>query len=201
MGTFVSVVIFVLSMVLLLAFSATAHPVHEHEHVHEHDIQNGSRARARARARKRGGGNEMHSMICRFIWQMHFLLFLEALASLAWARVALRLTPERVLRGVMRESGKGGQADAQVLDAFTAAAGKAPFSHNCMHRALALRSMLARRGVDARLCIGLGAKPELLPGHAWLQINGVIVGDAPELVSRYQTLRLTEAGLALAFRK
>ncbi|HEX8172993.1 MAG TPA: lasso peptide biosynthesis B2 protein [Thermoanaerobaculia bacterium] len=125
----------------------------------------------------------------------------ECLLALACARIALRLAPQRALRGALDGEASAAPADPRVVAAFARAAARAPFAHNCMHRSLALQRVLARRGVRARLRIGLGAKPSLLPGHAWLEVNGAVVNDSAELVSRYQPIHIAEQGLALAYRR
>ena len=118
----------------------------------------------------------------------HALLALEALATLAWARILLRIAPSRVLRAAIVDRDEGCDPDPQLIEIFQRVASRAPIAHTCMHRSLALQWMLARRKSHARFCIGVGEKPRLLPGHAWLEMRGEILNDAPELVRRYTPL-------------
>jgi Transglutaminase-like superfamily len=128
------------------------------------------------------------------------LIAAESLLTLAWMRVLLRVAPSRALRGVLGEEAGGRAADPRVIAAFHRAAARAPFGHTCIHRALALQRVLARRGTAATLRIGIGRKPNLFPGHAWLEIDGAVVGDDAELVSRYVPLAISESALEVSFR-
>jgi len=127
------------------------------------------------------------------------LIALESCLTLAWVRLMLRLAPRRVLRGVLgREDGR--PADERVIAAFRRTAARVPFAHNCMHRSLALQRMLARRGTAATLRIGLGAKPNLFPGHAWLECGGAVINDDPELVTRYTPLVISQSALEVTYQ-
>jgi hypothetical protein len=120
----------------------------------------------------------------------------ECLVTLAWMRVALRFMPARVLRGVIAPAGDGAVRDCAAIGAiFNRVAGRSVFRHTCMHRALALQRMLARRGIAANLQIGLGRRPKLFPGHAWLEVGGAIVNDDPQIVARYVPLTISETAL------
>lgn len=126
----------------------------------------------------------------------------ETVLMLAWVRLALRLMPRRVLRGVLTPA--AGAADrgqaAEIGAVFQRVARRHPLAHTCMHRALALQRVLARRGIAATLRIGLGRRPQLLPGHAWLEVDGMIVNDDPEVVARYIPLTISETALGTAYR-
>ena len=128
------------------------------------------------------------------------LIAVESLLTLAWVRILLRFAPSRALRGVL--SGRGGDrpADRRLIAGFERAAARAPFGHHCMHRSLALQRLLARRGTRAQLRIGLGAKPALFPGHAWLEVNGEVVNDDATLVARYTPLVISQSALEASYR-
>jgi hypothetical protein len=128
------------------------------------------------------------------------IVSVEAFLTLAWMRVLLRVAPGRALRGVLRADGRGAAVDRRVIDGFNRVAAHTPIAHTCMHRSLALQRMLARRGMPVTLRVGLGRKPNLFPGHAWLERDGAVVNDDAELVARYEPLTLTESALAVAFR-
>src|SRR4051812_45707466 len=42
----------------------------------------------------------------------------------------------------------------------------------CLPQSLALHWLLARRGIRASVCIGVGAQGALFPAHAWVEIDG-----------------------------
>jgi hypothetical protein len=127
------------------------------------------------------------------------LLAVESFLTLAWVRVLLRFSPRRVLRGVLDVHGDR-ELDARVVNVFGRVAARTPIAHNCMHRALALQRMLARRGIAANLRIGIGRKPNLFPGHAWLEVGGVVVNDDAEVVARYVPLTISESALEVTYR-
>jgi hypothetical protein len=116
------------------------------------------------------------------------LVAIESVITLAWVRVSFRLAPRRTLRFAIAERDGGCTPDRRVLDTFARVAAWTPIGHTCMHRALALQRMLARRGTHARLCLGTAEKPRIFPGHAWLEVAGHVINDAPELVGRYRRM-------------
>lgn len=59
---------------------------------------------------------------------------------------------------------------------------------SCLPRALALRTMLARRGVESTLRIGVRKTPDGLEGHAWLEIDRCVVDDVPDVATRFVPL-------------
>ena len=128
------------------------------------------------------------------------LLTAEGLLTLALMRVLLRFAPGRVLRDVLDTRAEGKPADPRVIAAFRRACARAPFAHNCMHRSLALQRMLARRGTNAQLRIGLGAKPRLFPGHAWLECGGTVINDDPEMIARYTPLQISQSALEVTYQ-
>ncbi|MFZ4812311.1 MAG: lasso peptide biosynthesis B2 protein [Ilumatobacteraceae bacterium] len=57
----------------------------------------------------------------------------------------------------------------------------------CLGRSLSLWFMLRRRGVDADLIIGADPPRDsgMLAAHAWVEVGGVPVNDAPDVRERY----------------
>ncbi len=79
-------------------------------------------------------------------------------------------------------------------DLFAQAARHLPFSATCLQRAVALCWWLRARGVDASLQIGVRKGPDgQLRAHAWVEVEGQVVGDRPETVGSFKPLgrRLT----------
>lgn len=128
------------------------------------------------------------------------ILSVETFLTLAWMRVLLRVAPGRAFRGVLVGRGGGAVVDRRIVEGFNRTAARTPIGHTCIHRALALQRMLARRGIGVTLRIGLGRKPNLFPGHAWLERDGAVVNDDAELVARYEPLTLSQSALEVAFR-
>jgi hypothetical protein len=55
-----------------------------------------------------------------------------------------------------------------------------PLVSNCLDRSLALCWLLRRRGIAARLRIGARKDGAQLKAHAWVESDGVALGDADE---------------------
>ena len=53
----------------------------------------------------------------------------------------------------------------------------------CMHRSAALVRLLRRAGIDARMVFGVRVEP--YRGHAWVELDGVAIGEDPESLSPY----------------
>jgi Transglutaminase-like superfamily len=78
-------------------------------------------------------------------------------------------------------NGDGGTAEALRLGSVVQRVLRVlPFDGRCLIRSLVLTRMLARRGIDATLVLGVRAKPEFA-AHAWLEREGVaILPTGPE---------------------
>ena len=139
--------------------------------------------------------------MARGVWRV--AVAAECLLTLVWMRILLRFRPRWVLRGVIAPRVDGGDptTDVAAIQAiFHRVCEASWFGHTCMHRSLALQRILARRGIAATLQIGLGRRPQLLPGHAWLEVGGVIVNDHPDNVARYVPLTISESALLMSYR-
>jgi len=58
----------------------------------------------------------------------------------------------------------------------------------CLERSLALQWMLRRRGVNAQLEIGAHKVSEGISAHAWVEVNGQVVGESEEISERFKVL-------------
>ncbi len=73
----------------------------------------------------------------------------------------------------------------ELAAAFRSASAGHGLARSCLPRALALHRLLLWRGLPARVRLGL-APGRPLAGHAWVECDGMPVGDAPPLVARYR---------------
>ena len=106
-------------------------------------------------------------------------LHLEALAAVLAASAAIRLLPfARVVAARRVRAGKR-QADvARLRAAVRAWSRRVPWRAMCFESAVALRAMLARRGVPATLHYGIAKEGEL-KAHVWLSVGDeVVLGGA-----------------------
>lgn len=109
-------------------------------------------------------------------------LRIEALAALLAARGAVRLvSTRRLLAWAAREPRRlhrfaSPDLAAQVAAAVDYVGGKT--GALCLPRALATQSMLRRRGIASRLCLGVARDGRSLAAHAWVEIGQqVIIGE------------------------
>jgi hypothetical protein len=100
----------------------------------------------------------------------------EAALTLLLARIAVRLIPAaRIFAWVNRPPRHVRRFTAdetsRVLWAIDAAAAKFRTETLCLPRALATHSMLRRRGVTSRVCLGVAREREKLAAHAWVEVG------------------------------
>ncbi|HWS72966.1 MAG TPA: lasso peptide biosynthesis B2 protein, partial [Thermoanaerobaculia bacterium] len=104
------------------------------------------------------------------------------------------------LARALDERGQSKACDVdRIVAAFASVSARHPLSTNCLHRSLALKRVLARRGAHARLRIGVRPRPELLPGHAWLELGGAVINDDAERVRGYVPLEVSESALRICY--
>ena len=69
--------------------------------------------------------------------------------------------------------------------AVNIAAAHSLFPVTCLTRSLLLQWMLARRGIDCALRIGVRLDVGHFRAHAWLEYEGMAVNDAPEVTAQF----------------
>jgi hypothetical protein len=107
-------------------------------------------------------------------------LLLKAALLLALTRVALVLLPYSTVRVLIDRMGRrssrlgNGRPPAEHLAwAVSVASRVVPRGEHCLTQALSLRTLLARRGYDCRICYGVQkAADSPLRAHAWVEYNG-----------------------------
>jgi hypothetical protein len=118
--------------------------------------------------------------------------FAEAWATLAAASLRLKALPfERVMRArPPRARGALSEGEiARLAWAVDAARRRSWLRAVCIESALALRSMLRRRGVAATLHYGIRNEAEGLQAHVWLSLAGrtVIGGETADQFTEVAT--------------
>ncbi len=60
---------------------------------------------------------------------------------------------------------------------------------NCLEQALALRSLLQRRGIAGELRIGARKTADRFEAHAWMEVNGTILTDPGDDIGEFTPFR------------
>ena len=129
-------------------------------------------------------------------------LLVRAAVLLGVTRVGLHVLPFLSLQRLLLRPGglswrlrpsngtpsRGASWTERVVWAVSVASVYVPGARSCLPRALATQSLLERRGVPARLRLGL-AKSEngTIEGHAWVESDGRVVIGGTDL-DRYTTI-------------
>jgi hypothetical protein len=91
------------------------------------------------------------------------------------------------------------EAARDAAEAVSVVAGRAVVGARCLGGSLVLWFILRRRGLDAELVIGADApRRGELQAHAWVELSGVPVNDAPDVRERFGTFDLRLPRLAEA---
>jgi hypothetical protein len=116
-----------------------------------------------------------------------FLLWRRPIGKLVVCS-AVGASPARLTRDAQTEA-------ELVALAIDRAARLGVFRPSCLVRALALHRSLERRGIVGSIVrIGVRRSADALLAHAWVEHDGVVLGDTPAMVGNFTVL--TQARLA-----
>jgi len=111
------------------------------------------------------------------------------------ATAAIELLPRTSLYAAMKTRGHEPSGEhpfdvAEIVNVFRSVEESFPVPLTCLPRALALTLALRASGWKASVRIGVRKQSEAasVDGHAWVELDGVVVYDVPEMVSRYHSL-------------
>lgn len=112
---------------------------------------------------------------------------IEAWIRLAGAKSRLYFFPQATIRKAIAPPRATSLNVPPSLETFLAVANTHPIGISCLSRAIALRSFLEARGVGSSVAIGVrrGADGKNIEGHAWVEVDGAVVGDDPRHVASY----------------
>lgn len=63
---------------------------------------------------------------------------------------------------------------------------RGPAEGSCLHRSLALWWLLRRRQIDSELRIGAQLDENELSAHAWVELDGEVLNDTPDVAARFR---------------
>jgi hypothetical protein len=59
----------------------------------------------------------------------------------------------------------------------------------CLVKSLALQKMLFRRNIPAQVCIGVNKTLAEVHAHAWVEVNGLAIGEAEDVAENFKVLK------------
>jgi len=62
----------------------------------------------------------------------------------------------------------------------------------CLERSLTLRWMLVRRKISAQIRIGATSAQSEFAAHAWVEVNGLAIGESDNMISKFSSLKPTK---------
>jgi len=63
--------------------------------------------------------------------------------------------------------------------------GGRPYGGTCLDRSVFLWFLMRRHSIDGRLRIGVAYHNSRLDGHAWIELDGGVVNDDPDVADRF----------------
>lgn len=113
------------------------------------------------------------------------LVLLFVFDLLAFLR-GFRAVHLRVANCPVRKSVRDDGSVGRVCKAISEACIWYPKKVQCLQRSAVMTCLLRRHGVNARMLIGARRIP--FASHAWVEVNGAVIGDKADLRSAYGLL-------------
>lgn len=63
-----------------------------------------------------------------------------------------------------------------------------PYRASCLRRSLVLVILLRRQGIEGRLIFGTRRITQGLEAHAWVEVQGIVINDHPQIRQQYTPL-------------
>lgn len=79
------------------------------------------------------------------------------------------------------------------------AARRGVFKANCLHRSLVLWWMLEMRGIRSELKFGARRLDGSFEAHAWVELDGRIINDAPDIREQFAPFERPDSLETLSF--
>ena len=73
--------------------------------------------------------------------------------------------------------------------------GGRPYGATCLDRSVFLWFLMSQRGLDAGIRIGVAFEGNRLDGHAWVELDGRVVNDKPDVADRFSVFDDDPAGM------
>src|SRR5262245_39823336 len=120
------------------------------------------------------------------------LLLAQALVALPFTALGLRLLGlerwQTAIRRLSPPQPTHGVNATSVARLVRAAASHGPYHASCLVRSCAVWWLLQRHGVGSDLRIGVRKEGGALMAHAWVEQNGQVLTDLPDVADQYLPL-------------
>jgi hypothetical protein len=110
------------------------------------------------------------------------------------SRRVARLCPSRPERDGPRHD----EHVARAVRTVDVAAELLPGVATCLAKSLVVRALLQRRGITAELRIGVCMEPSGLAAHAWVEVDGRPVNEAPGIADVFEPLQSPASAAVLS---
>jgi hypothetical protein len=146
----------------------------------------------------KSAGARLWRRVSGLSWSHRWLL-VEATIVMHALALLLRFFPLQRVYSVLSATlpGRGGRAklSAQQMEDARAAAPLVDFVSRhgliratCLHRSLVLWWLMRRRGVTAHLKLGARRADGAFDGHAWVELDGIVLNDREDVTDNYVPL-------------
>jgi len=76
--------------------------------------------------------------------------------------------------------------------------GGRPYGATCLDRSVFLWFLMRQRGLDGRIRIGIAFDDDRLDGHAWVELDGVVVNDDPNVADHFAVFDEDPTGIVFS---
>ena len=73
-----------------------------------------------------------------------------------------------------------------------------PYGGTCLDRSVLLWYLMQQRGLDGRIRIGVARDDDDLVGHAWVELDGRVVNDNPDVAGMYSVFDEDPTGIVFS---
>jgi hypothetical protein len=114
-------------------------------------------------------------------WLLSWMGYVR-LTKLIEKSIQLKLTPEKLSESKLLERA---EVAAHMV---SIAAHHGFFQASCLRRSLALAVLLRRENIPSEICFGLRLSDQNLEAHAWVEVQGTVVNDRPDIRQQYSLM-------------
>jgi hypothetical protein len=140
------------------------------------------------------------------LWRLSHLergLLLQAILLLPLFHLALRLLGYARLRGALASmtpicagsrplsSTQRVRRVKQITRIVTIASQRGLYKATCLRRSLLTWWLLRGEGIASDICLGVRTPGGILEAHAWVEYEGIVLNDRPDVRQKFQVLQDT----------